>query len=113
MIRQPAAPPRLEPLHNLRAATLPVKHPETDPLVVLDGKVACNAKKQNVVSAISVPSGRVQGVQPVLAGTNEITAARLLIDCCQLEERLVSLDALHTQDETAANWCRKRAPITS
>ncbi len=74
---------------------------DEDPLVVLDGKVAKNAGKQNVVSAISVPSGRVHGVQPVPAGTNEITAARTLIQRCPLEGRLVSLDAIHTQDETA------------
>jgi hypothetical protein len=74
---------------------------DPDPLVVLDGKVACNAGKQNVVSAISVPSGRVHGVQPVKPATNEITAARQLIDRCELEGRLVSLDAIHTQAETA------------
>ena len=75
--------------------------PDEDPLVVLDGKVAKNAGKQNVVSAISVPSGRVHGVQPVPAGTNEITAARTLIARCPLAGRLVSLDAIHTQHETA------------
>ena len=75
--------------------------PDEDPLVVLDGKVAKNAGKQNVVSAISVPSGRIHGVQPVPAGTNEITAARTLIARCPLAGRLVSLDAIHTQHETA------------
>ena len=75
--------------------------PDEDPLIVLDGKVAKNAGQQNVVSAISVPSGRVHGVQPVPEGTNEIIAARLLIQRCELEGRLVSLDAIHTQQETA------------
>lgn len=75
--------------------------PDTDPLVVLDGKVAKNAGQQNVVSAISVPSGRVHGVQPVPDKTNEITGARLLLERCPLAGRLVSLDAIHTQDETA------------
>ena len=74
--------------------------PDEDPLVVLDGKVAKNAGKKNVVSAISVPSGRVHGVQPVPAGTNEITAARTLLERCPLAGRLVGLDAIHTQDET-------------
>jgi hypothetical protein len=46
---------------------------------VLDGKVAKNAGQQNVVSAISMPSGRVHGVQPLPAGTNEITAARTAV----------------------------------
>ena len=75
--------------------------PDEDPLVVLDGKVAKNAGQQNVVSAISVPSGRVHGVQPVPKTTNEIIAARLLIQRCYLAGRLVSLDAIHTQTETA------------
>lgn len=75
--------------------------PDEDPLVVLDGKVARNAGRQNVVSAISVPSGRVHGVQPVPPATNEITAARTLIGRCQLEGRLVTLDAIHTRVERA------------
>jgi predicted transposase YbfD/YdcC len=33
--------------------------------------------------------------------TNEIPVARELLNRLELEERLVSLDALHTQDETA------------
>ena len=75
--------------------------PDQDPLVVLDGKVAKNAGKQNIISAISVPSGRVHGVQPVPDKTNEITGARMLIERCPLEGRLVGLDAIHTQHETA------------
>ena len=82
--------------------------PDTDPLVVLDGKVAKNAGQKNVVSTISVPSGRVHGVQPVPPGTNEITAARTLIERCPLEGRLVSLDAIHTQDETAGLLVQKK-----
>ncbi len=41
---------------------------DEDQVVVLDGEVAKNAGNQNVVSAINLLSGRVQGVQPVPAG---------------------------------------------
>jgi hypothetical protein len=120
-------------------------------LVVLDGKAIVNAQGQVMVSAISVPSGRVCGVEPVrpkedLAADdqpevtsalptatptapspalgperptppeteaapakpttpkkeNEIPAARRLLDRAPLAGRLISLDALHTQHQTAA-----------
>jgi hypothetical protein len=117
-------------------------------LVVLDGKTIVNAQGQVMVSAVSVPSGRVYGVEPVrpkepalpavapptapdapppptvapppdplpaLAAPsevparrappkkeNEIPAARRLLERAPLVGRLVSLDALHTQHETAA-----------
>jgi hypothetical protein len=111
-------------------------------VVVLDGKTIVNAQGQVMVSAVSVPSGRVYGVEPVrpkepelpgegavaaLAAApppdplpappasaeapvsvappkkeNEIPAARRLLARAPLVGRLVSLDALHTQHETAA-----------
>jgi hypothetical protein len=118
-------------------------------LVVLDGKTVVNAQGQVMVAAISVPSGRVHGVEPVRpkeelapedrppgpsvgpdepsaapAGPtplptaesgsapspkpaspkkeNEIPAARRLLARAPLAGRLISLDALHTQHQTAA-----------
>ena len=109
-------------------------------LVVLDGKSVNNAAGQVMVCAVSVPSGRVHGLEPVrpkdaqldpddvplrAAPTtplepaaapeptgqsskltpkkeNEIPAARRLLARADLAGRLVSLDALHTQHETAA-----------
>jgi len=129
---------------------------DANELVVLDGKAVVNAQGQVMVSAISVPSGRVHGVEPVrpkealepddqpevapalpsalsappaqpppaLAAEpqppmplkteaapaepatpkkeNEIPAARRLLKRAQLAGRLISLDALHTQHQTAA-----------
>jgi hypothetical protein len=119
-------------------------------LVVLDGKSVINAGGEILIAAVSVPSGRVHGLEPVRpkdailapddvplptpaaaqppaqpAATaasappstlkvtgqkkeatpkkeNEIPAARRLLARAQLVGRLVSLDALHTQHETAA-----------
>jgi len=113
-------------------------------LVVLDGKVAKGAVGQMVISAVSVPSGRVLGVEvvrtkeelqpddrpseaaaapaavPVQAAPaapapaesapnpatkpkkeNEIPAARRLLARIPISGRLVSLDAMHTQHQTA------------
>lgn len=115
-------------------------------MVVLDGK-SINAAGQMTVCAVSVPSGRVHGLEPVRpkdpdlapeevppAGApvppeplatsdparpapkqagpaapkatpkkeNEIPAARRLLARANLVGRLVSLDAMHTQHQTAA-----------
>jgi hypothetical protein len=118
-------------------------------LVVLDGKAARAAGGQMVISAVSVPSGRVLGVKVVRTkdelqpddrpqGTseaavapaplavqpapqapkpaqvqtaanpsakpkkeNEIPAARRLLARIPITGRLVSLDAMHTQHQTA------------
>lgn len=117
-------------------------------LVVLDGKCIRNAQAQMTLCAVSVPSGRVHGLEPVrpkdaeLAPDelpvparpaapdpaaaapptapvpppapgapathappkkeNEIPAARRLLARANLVDRLISLDALHTQHQTAA-----------
>jgi len=113
-------------------------------LIVLDGKSVANAQGQVLVNAVSVPSGRVHGLEPVRPKEpedptetappapstssvrptpapasdappaaaaaapptpkkeNEIPAARRLLERLSLSGRLVSLDALHTQHQTAA-----------
>jgi hypothetical protein len=114
-------------------------------LVVLDGKTVANAQGQNLVCAVSGPSGRVHGLAPVrpkepvevpdppapapsppphppaalptqpapqppasaappppAKKENEIPAARRLLERLSLQGRLVSLDALPTQHQTAA-----------
>ena len=38
---------------------------DPDELIVLDGKQVANAQGQNLVTAVSVPSGRVHGLEPV------------------------------------------------
>ena len=55
-----------------------------------------------MLSAVTVPSQFYLGSAIVeKAKTNEIPVARQLFERLDLEGRLVSLDALHTQDETA------------
>lgn len=89
-------------------------------LVVLDGKALHGTQGQMVLNAVTVPSGRALGVElvrqadpqltsqdaPVThankGAENEIPAARRLLSRLDLAGRLISLDAMHTQHQTAA-----------
>jgi Domain of unknown function (DUF4338)/DDE_Tnp_1-associated len=70
-------------------------------LVVLDGKEPRHGSGASVLSAVSVPSQHYLGSAMVDVKTNEIPVARELFERLDLEGRFVSLDALHTQDQTA------------
>jgi hypothetical protein len=71
-------------------------------LVVMDGKEPNHGSGASVLSAITVPSQHYLGSAMVDTKTNEIPVAQQeLIPPLDLEGRFVSLDALHTQTETA------------
>jgi hypothetical protein len=71
-------------------------------LIVLDGKEPKHGGGQAILSAVTVPSQFYLGSAIVEKDkTNEIPVARELFERLDLEGRLVSLDALHTQDQTA------------
>jgi hypothetical protein len=72
-----------------------------DQLVVMDGKEPKHGSGASVLSAVTVPGQHYLGSAVVEEKTNEIPVARELFAHLDLEDRLVSLDALHTQDETA------------
>jgi Domain of unknown function (DUF4338)/DDE_Tnp_1-associated len=73
--------------------------PATD-AVVIDGK-ALRGGDLLLVNAIAQPSQRLLGVEPVDKKTNEIPTARTLIQRLDLNGKLVQLDGLHTQHQTA------------
>lgn len=79
--------------------------PVQDRIVALDGKALRHSQGGELVSAVGAQSGRWLGTVRTPDKTNEITAARTLLD--RLNERLdlsgkvVVLDALHTHQETA------------
>jgi len=54
-----------------------------------------------VLTAVTLPSQYYLGRARVEAKTNEIPVARELFGKLELDGRKVSLDALHTQDQTA------------
>jgi hypothetical protein len=70
-------------------------------LIVLDGKQPKQGGGQSVLTAVSVPSQHYLGSAMVDTKTNEIPVARELFKKLELDGRKVSLDALHTQDQTA------------
>jgi len=75
--------------------------PPRDELIALDGKEPKHGGGQSVLTAICVPSQYFLGSAMVDTKTNEIPVARQLFKDLDLQGQLVSLDALHTQTETA------------
>jgi hypothetical protein len=76
--------------------------PNTDPLVAIDGKTVKHSGV-HLAGAISLPSHRCLGVEPVADKSNEIPATQKLIErAAILPGQMVSLDAMHTQHKTVA-----------
>ena len=76
--------------------------PNTDPLVAIDGKTLQHSGV-HLAGAISLPSHRCLGVEPVADKSNEIPATqRLIARAPILPGQMVSLDAMHTQHQTVA-----------
>ena len=74
----------------------------TDPLVAIDGKTLKHSGV-HLAGAISLPSHRCLGVEPVADKSNEIPATQKLIERAPiLSGQMVSLDAMHTQHKTVA-----------
>ena len=74
--------------------------PEED-LLVVDGKALNSAHGAQIVSVIAARSQRGLGSQLIEEKSNEIPAARRLLEPLDLVGKTVVLDALHTQRETA------------
>jgi hypothetical protein len=72
-----------------------------DELIVLDGKEPRHGGGHSVLTAVTVPSQFYLGSAIVDTKTNEIPVARQLFQKLDLDGRKVSLDALHTQTQTA------------
>ena len=95
-------------LHQWEEQLLGRQALQADCLVAIDGKAqrgsspqADDTKKPQLVSAQSLPSGRVLGTEAVEEKSNEIPAARRLLERIgPLDGKLVMLDALHTTQTT-------------
>lgn len=73
-------------------------------MVAIDGKAAKRSGGEMLLNAVTVPSLYYLGSEPVpVDKTNEIPVARKMFERLDLVGRLVGLDALHTQMETACN----------
>ena len=75
--------------------------PSKEEVVAIDGKQPRHSRGQHILTAASVPSQHYMGSLPVDEKTNEIPVARELIPNLDLQGRMVGLDALHTQTQTA------------
>ena len=75
--------------------------PPPGELVVLDGKEPRHTGGHGVLSAVTVPGQHYLGSATADEKTHEIPVARELFGRLELDGHIVSLDALHTQDETA------------
>jgi hypothetical protein len=72
-----------------------------DNVLAVDGKTLRSSQGVEVVSAYACKSGRWLGSEIVQEESNEIPAVQRLLPRVDLEDQRVTLDALHTQDETA------------
>ena len=73
-------------------------------MVAIDGKAAKRSGGEMLLNAVTVPSLYYLGSEPVpVDKTNEIPVARAMFERLDLVGRLVGLDALHTQMETACH----------
>jgi hypothetical protein len=79
--------------------------PVQDRIIALDGKKLRHSQGGELVSAIGAESGRWLGTVRTPDKTNEITAARTLLEKINqrqdLHGKVLVLDALHTNQETA------------
>ena len=97
-----------EVLHAWSDAALGPRDQLSDTLVAIDGKALRGStphcpdeQKAQLVSAVSLPSGRCLGIVLVETKSNEIPVARaLLAKVGPLDGKVVMLAALHTNQET-------------
>jgi hypothetical protein len=75
--------------------------PAEDRVIAIDGKKLRHAGGVELVSAFGVESGRWHGSVCTESKSNEIPAARDLLDKIDVVGKTVVVDALHTQHETA------------
>ena len=89
------------------ARTWAAQHASRAEPVAIDGKHICGAARHNpgakhlLVAAAEHRSGLVLGQEAVEHKSNEIPTVRTLVTGLNLQGRVVTLDAMHTQDETA------------
>jgi hypothetical protein len=77
-------------------------------LIALDGKEPSQGGGQSVLTAVCVPSQYYLASAVVDTKTNEIPVAQKLFSDLDLKGRFVSLNALHTQTETARDSVLER-----
>jgi hypothetical protein len=82
--------------------------PPEDDLVIVDGKELRGSLGAQLLSAFAAKTGRWLGSELIEEKSNEIPAARPLLDRLDLDGQMVVLDALHTQEETARHIVQEK-----
>lgn len=75
--------------------------PSADELIVVDGKEPRHGPGEMILGAVTVPGQFLLGCARVDTKTNEVPVARELFGTMDLAGRTVSMDALHTCEQTA------------
>jgi len=75
--------------------------PPADELIVVDGKEPRHGPGEAILGAVTVPGQFLLGAARVDTKTNEVPVARELFGTLDLCGRTVSMDALHTCEQTA------------
>jgi hypothetical protein len=70
-------------------------------VIIIDGKALRSSQGVELVSAFDGQTGRWLGTEMVEDKSNEIPAARTLIERCEIDDVMVLTDALHTQSLSA------------
>jgi hypothetical protein len=70
-------------------------------VIIIDGKALRGSQGVELVSAFDGETGRWLGTEMVEDKSNEIPAARSLIERCEIDDVMVLTDALHTQNPSA------------
>ncbi len=124
--RQCYTPPAVTTFHNILAALPPQtldnaigqwagQHSSAHAPVAMDGKDLRGASKQTedrrrrMVAAVAHDTGVVLGQVEVSSKSNEIPAVRELSSGLDLTGRIVTIDAMHAQHETARCLLERRA----
>lgn len=84
----------------------------SDNHIAIDGKTHCGDRKErktHLVSACATESGLIIGQTKVKEKTNEIVAIPQLINALEIEDHIVSIDAMGCQKEIAALIIKKKA----
>ena len=75
--------------------------PPAEELIVVDGKEPRHGPGETILGAVTVPGQFLMGCARVDTKTNEIPVARELFGTMDLAGKTVSMDALHTCEQTA------------
>ena len=76
------------------------------------GAVRPDGSQVHLLSVFDVATGCVRAQREIDAKTNEIPELAPAIACLDLIGTVVTLDALHTQAETAPTWSRTSRPTS-